>query len=357
MTSEKKRVHLIHLSSRPGGIEVLMPLLIHEMPDWNFQSFVIRKHASDEPNVYDLIITSVEYGSNKNFRVGPKIFLYALKNRKNIFQVFNIGPFFLLAFRLAGVKNLIYSIHGTIYWNTKRQRILRKLFWRLALSKNYIITSNSEYSKQVFLDKINSKCQIQVLYNPINYKRFSPAELTEENRNLKIIYVGRLSKGKNLESWIDIAYKIHNSLPDTQFEIYGSGPSYESLLSKVVLLNAENYVQLKGFRDDVEDVYRQADLLLFLSKYESFGNVVVECILCGTPVLAADIPSMKEIFKDFPEFIVRSDADLFQTVYRNLLDIKTLKARTLKARESFKRRFSTEVHTNTLNKLYHSFNV
>lgn len=351
----RKRVHFVHLSSRPGGIEVLLPVIIKAMPEWEFNAFVARRPAPGEPNVYDNQNISVDFGSKNNLKAVLKVFCYALKNRKDIFHVFNIGPVFLLFLRVAGVKKLIYSIHGTIYWKNNFKRIFLKFLWLLALSKKYKITSNTEYSRKVFHEKINKKSIIQVLYNPVDSNKFTLAPDVKRTGILKIIYSGRLCNGKNLETWLDIADQIHNLLPESVFEIYGSGPLRKSLESKIGAINAGSFIFLKGFRQDIENVYRDADLLLFLSEYESFGNVVVESILCGTPALVTDIPSMREIFRDFPEFILDSNEGLFKAVYSNLLNIKVFKERALLARGSFISRFSAEVHIEKLNKLYISF--
>lgn len=325
------------------------------MPEWDFNAFVVRKPIPGEPNVYDHQNISVDYGSKNNLKAVLKVFSYALKNRKDIFHVFNLGPVFLFFLRVAGVKKLIYSIHGTIYWKTNFKKIVIKFFWLIALSKKYKITSNSEYSRKVFHEKINQKSLIHVLYNPVDSRKFILVPDVKSTGILKIIYSGRLCNGKNLETWIDIADQIHKLLPESVFEIYGWGPLRKSLESKIEEIKAGNFIFLKGFRQDIENVYRDADLLLFLSEYESFGNVVVESILCGTPALVTNIPSMREIFRDFPEFILDSNEGLFKAIYTNLLNINVLKERALLARRSFIHRFSTEVHIENLNKLYLSF--
>jgi glycosyltransferase involved in cell wall biosynthesis len=354
MGDSKVTVHLVHFYSRPGGIEVLLPLIITSMTKWEFKGFVIRKHIAGEPNVYQSLNTIVEYGSNSNPRALLKLFIYASKNRKDIFQVFNIGPVFLLALRLAGVKKLIYSIHGTIYWKSQIKRIFLKFLWKLALNSNYMLTSNTEYSRAVFLNKINRNFNIIVMYNPVNVMRFAPYEIIKKTECLRIVYIGRLCKGKNLNTWIDTANQIHSLLPNTVFEIYGSGHLDKLLQANIDKINANDYISLKGFRHDVENVYRESDLLLFLSEYESFGNVVVESILCGTPVMVSNIPSLREIFKDFPEFILNSDLNISKSVYEGLMNIEYLKRRALEARETFMTRFSQEAHIKILNELYQS---
>lgn len=351
----KRVVHFVNMSSTPGGIEVLFPVIIKSMPDYDFKALVIRKKIENKPYIYEALNIPVQFGGNNNLIALLKVFTYVFKNRKDIFHVFNTGPYFLLAIKTASAGKVLYSIHGTIYWRNKKQRILRKLFWKLALSKKFKITSNTIYSKSIFKRNISKKYPVQVIYNPIDINRFSPGNIEKKDNLFKIIYVGRLCRGKNLEKWINVAYRLHNLLPNTYFEIYGIGPLSELLKNHIHKLNASDYIFLKGFRNDIENVYREADLMLFLSEYESFGNVVVECILCGTPALASDIPAIREIFKDFPEFILKTGDKIEDEIYNFLLNIEYFRERALSARESFLKRFSIKNHIEKLQVLYGSF--
>lgn len=355
MPGDKRVVHFVHLSASFGGIEVLLPVVINAMTDCNFKAFVLRRPKSNEHNIYNHLNIPVSIGHNNNIKAIQKLAVYAFKNRHDIFHCYNIGPVFLFIIRFSGVKNLIYSIHGTVYWKAKWKKPFLKGLWYLTLTKRVIITANSEYSKNVFLREVNSNINIRVAYNPIDYKRFSPRLNYRSDESIKIVYTGRLSKGKNLEKWIEIASELSKLLRGARFEIYGSGPIYKLLQDKISHLGAQDYISLRGFRVDVENVYREADLMLFLSEYESFGNVAVESIFCGTPVLVSDIHSMQEIFRDFPEFIIDPDANLINTLYDNILNINYLRKRALLARESFIRRFSVEAHVEHLDEIYQSF--
>jgi glycosyltransferase involved in cell wall biosynthesis len=257
--------------------------------------------------------------------------------------------------KLGGAKKLIYSIHGTIYWKSPFKKKVLHFLWQLALSDRYKFTANSEYSKSVFLNKINPGQKIQVIYNSIDGKRFSPPAEPKIKDYILIVYTGRLNEGKNLFKWIDIAVDIHSKMPETRFEIYGQGPLEPMLRNKISGMNAEKYIYLKGFHREIENVYRKADLLLFLSEYESFGNVVVECILCGTPVLVSPLPAMKEIFQEFPQFVIDEEKDWNKQVYDGLLELAELKNLSLKARKNFLKRFDYENNLNLLAKIYDEF--
>jgi len=322
------------------------------MPERSFSAFVIRnEHLTN--SVYKNVPVSVKYGSNRNIPAYLKMWLYTVKNRTAIFHVCNIGPVFLLIMKLGGAKRIVYGIHGTIYWKNKFERWVYRLIWRMALSKRTKLVANSDHSKNEFLQKIAPMANVRVLYNPIDLHRFSPgASDTKKGDGILIIYSGRLEKGKSLEKWIDIASFVHATIPDARFEIYGDGSLRSFLQQKITALQADHYIKIKGFKKDIENAYRRADAFLFLSEYESFGNVVVESILCGTPVITSPIPVMKEIFCDYPQFVLNEREDLNEQVLLKLRRLAELRSLTTCARKSFLKRFSVEQHIHSLDSIY-----
>lgn len=348
------RIHFVHLSAGPGGIEVLLPVQAEKLPNYEFKAFVIRAKP-EGTNVYDNSGIEVRYGHKQNLVAVFKLYFYVVKNQKEIFHVFNIGPLFLLIMKMGGARKIIYSIHGTIYWKSTFKKRLLIFLWKMALSDKFTFTANSEYSKSVFLNKVNSKQHIQVIYNPIDGKRFAPVENPKISEEILVIYSGRLSNGKNLSLWVEIAVNVHLKIPNTRFEIYGQGPLEYTLRSKIKELNAEGYIFLMGFHKDIDTVYRKSDLLLFLSEYESFGNVVIECIYCGTPVLVSPLPVMKEIFYEFPQFVLDEKDNWDDQVYNRLLHLDELKKNALKARPNFLNRFDFDQNLNKLANIYNEF--
>lgn len=356
-------VHLVHFYSSPGGIEVLSSRLLTSFSGYTFRVFVIRPVTEGGINVYEGTDVSVNYGSRNNLYAMFRLWRYACRHRDEVFHLFNLGPFFLMCVRLTGARRIIYSIHGTKYWKNSWQRAVRRPFWKWAISKNVKITSNSEYSRSVFTDKIDRNAGIQVVYNPMSSDRFVHQPSGKEPGVFKIVYAGRLNTGKNLEKWIDVAVELHGKAHDlhgrlkmTTFEVYGTGPLYQPLIEKIRSMGAEDYITLKGYRSDIENVFHEADLLLFLSEYESFGNVVVESILCGTPVIASDIPSMREIFRDYPIFLVSPEGDLSGQIAARLQDYDSLIDAAATANINFRERFSEKAYINKLNEIYISCN-
>lgn len=351
----ERSICLVHFNKTPGGIELLLPGIIRAFREGFFHVFVIR--PSDGLSVYENINCNVTYGSKSNLKAIFRLLLFARRYRQSVFHVFNIGPLFLLTLRLAGVRGVVYSIHGTVYWHNRVEKTALKLIWHLAIdSERHLFTSNSDHSGRIFSEKISSRIKPILLYNYFDLERFNHETLTDRPNSLrKIIYAGRLAAGKGLEKWIKTAVEIHRGFPDICFEIYGGGRLEGSVKQQIEESGASDYIMIRGHRKDIENAYREADLLLFFSEYESFGNVVVESILCGTPVLVLDIPSMREIFRDFPEFILRNDDSLTDQVLPLLRQIEDLRRLASKARLQFRKRFSREAHIRTLAEIYRTF--
>lgn len=344
----------MHYSSSPGGIEILMPNIVKEMQNYDFKIFVIRPPAEGNINVYESSKTEITYGSRSTLISLFKFYSFCDKNKNAIYHLFNTGPYFLSILKILGIKKIIYSIHGTVYWKTIFQRWMRSPFWRFGINKKIIFTGNSLFSAKVFKEEVCSSAEPILLYNPIDNNKFNPSGKLPTQNPVKIIYVGRLVAGKNLFKWIETAHFLLKKGINATFELYGKGPLKLELEQEVRRLDLESKISFKGHQKDIENVYRNSDVLLMMSSLESFGNVVVESVLCGTPVIAFNIPAMKEIFCDFPEFLIEQNKEFKETIYVKLTHLEELKNRMPLVSKNFASRFGSEVHMNKLNEIYAS---
>lgn len=103
-------------------------------------------------------------------------------------------------------------------------------------------------------------------------------------RALAVVYVGRLAAEKNLELAIAAFQAIRQLRPDARLILVGDGPMAARLRSR-----HPSFVYC-GMRqgEDLAAHYASADLFLFPSLTETFGNVVLEAMASGLPVVAFD---------------------------------------------------------------------
>lgn len=350
-----KKILLVHLGDEPGGIEVLLPLIMSELKNYRFESFVCHRNKFSLNSVYNEN-NVVHWGANNLIGACFKFFKFLLfhRNEYSVINTFNCGPIYLFLMRLLGIKCIVYSIHGTVYWNNNFKKYFIKTLWKLALNRNVRLIANSIYSAKVFKNKISSKFEPHIIYNPIEIG-INSINRDYPNSPLKFCYAGRLTKSKNLFRWIDVADKIAESFENSVFNIYGRGILENELKDYANKKMNNKKIIFRGYTNNIRQAYLENDLLIFFSEFESFGNVVVESILCGTPVIASNIPSMKEIFENFPEFLVELNDDLEANIINKIKNYKLLVEKTKAAAEEFKIRFSKENHLNKLNEIYSSY--
>lgn len=98
-------------------------------------------------------------------------------------------------------------------------------------------------------------------------------------------------------------------IPDATLVLAGDGPLRSELQKLAAELLPGRYHQLTIPAADMPALYRSADAFLHLSTDESFGNVFVEAMASGLPVIARDTPRTRWIVGDRAFFVERNDVE------------------------------------------------
>lgn len=124
------------------------------------------------------------------------------------------------------------------------------------------------------------------------------------DRELLIGLVGRISPWKGQDIFLRAAAEVIKKFPNTRFQIIGSAmfgeEDYEREIHQICDdLELNDYVEWTGFRRDVPQLISKLDLLVHASKTgEPFGQVVVEAMMAGKPVIATAGGGIPEIVLD-----------------------------------------------------------
>ncbi|MDX1563892.1 MAG: glycosyltransferase, partial [Phycisphaeraceae bacterium] len=112
----------------------------------------------------------------------------------------------------------------------------------------------------------------------IDLSHFRPVRFNgrlEEMERPVFLNVGRVSPEKNLEAFAEL------DLPGTKIVI-GDGPARAKLIEKYPQVVFTGHVA----DEDLPACYTAADVFVFPSRTDTFGNVMLEAMACGTPVAA-----------------------------------------------------------------------
>lgn len=142
-----------------------------------------------------------------------------------------------------------------------------------------------------------------------------------------LTYVGRIAPEKDIKTLSNIIHYFPKEWTDRVcWVIVGEGPSEQELKNS---FRGHSNVRFTGYlkEEELSEAYSASDLFIFPSPTETFGNVVLESMACGTPVIGANSGGVRSIIdegttgylvnpRDVRAFI---DRILFLLIHPNLL--------------------------------------
>jgi len=106
--------------------------------------------------------------------------------------------------------------------------------------------------------------------------------------------------------FVDIGIDAVSLVPDGHLVVAGTGSLRQSLEARATKLLPGRFTLLSVPSEKMPMVYRSADVFLHLSKEEAFGNVYLEAMACGLPVVARDTPRVRWVVGD-DQYLVQGD--------------------------------------------------
>jgi glycosyltransferase involved in cell wall biosynthesis len=139
------------------------------------------------------------------------------------------------------------------------------------------------------------RSHFEVIHNPVVAPAASTAATTDAAEKAwgcgagrRLLSVGSFKPQKNQALLLEALARM----PAAQrpvLMLLGEGERREALAAQAEALGIASFVRMPGFCDPAP-FYRTADALALSSDYEGFGNVIVEALACGLPVVATDCP-------------------------------------------------------------------
>jgi glycosyltransferase involved in cell wall biosynthesis len=121
------------------------------------------------------------------------------------------------------------------------------------------------------------------LFNPERASSTMRARLGAADNECLVVYVGRLAREKKLDRLAAAAERVRG----IRLAFVGDGPDRARLEKDFASLPATFVGPLRGA--ELASAYASADVFAFPSDTDTFGNVVLEAMACGLPVVASDV--------------------------------------------------------------------
>jgi glycosyltransferase involved in cell wall biosynthesis len=150
-----------------------------------------------------------------------------------------------------------------------------------------------------------------------------PLSVDERPDGPLVVACGRLKPLKGFAHLIDALAEVRKTTR-AHLWIIGEGEQRAELERKIERLGLKRCVRLLGFRENPYRYMAAADVFVLSSLFEGFGNVIVEAMACGAPVVATDCPyGPREIIRDGENGLLvepASAASLARGILRVLTD-------------------------------------
>lgn len=178
-----------------------------------------------------------------------------------------------------------------------RQRAER---WLTPWSKQFVCVSQSVADFCAQNCKLPAE-KLTVIPNGVDVERFrnaaaaDPAALGLEADRRFLISVGRLDRQKGFDWLFPQLPRIFAARPEYDLLIVGEGPERARLQAQATALEIQNRVHLLGWRTNVPQLLKLADLLLLPSRWEGMPNVLLEAMAAGLPVVTTEVEGAAEI--------------------------------------------------------------
>jgi len=146
-----------------------------------------------------------------------------------------------------------------------------------------------------------SKCT--VIYNCLEPSSYKWKGYDGSTR--KFLFVGRLTQKKGITTIIEAFSKI--GLEGWTLDVVGDGPLLEQLKIRVFSMEMENKILFHGFQDSPESWMADCSCFLFPSLEEGMGLTLMRAIQMGVPVIASDLPVVRELLSTDGELVSPGD--------------------------------------------------
>jgi N-acetylgalactosamine-N,N'-diacetylbacillosaminyl-diphospho-undecaprenol 4-alpha-N-acetylgalactosaminyltransferase len=202
---------------------------------------------------------------------------------KNIRVIVRLGTVF---------KNLFYAPGGSRLKRIIWEYITISFTYRLV---NKIVCSTRYMRHALISQSSNLKPKIVVIRNYVDKEKVE--ELAEEPIEIQYKYfisVGRLEREKNYQGIIE-AFNSIKDQTELHLIILGDGSLRAEILQTISSYGLQKRVKLLRFVENPYKYIAKAEGLLLFSDFEGMPNVVIESLICKTPVIVSDYPGVDDI--------------------------------------------------------------
>lgn len=169
----------------------------------------------------------------------------------------------------------------------------------------------SESTKDECVERGFDAKHLSIIHNAIDHRKY-PMSVTQKAAVPTIVSFGRLKKYKSIDQLIRAVAIVRETIPNVRLEILGTGDERPALERLVDFHDLDSTVKFRGFvsAEAKVDYLSKAHIAVNASIKEGWGITNIEANACGTPVVSANVPGLRDSVRDGESGILYEYGDL-----------------------------------------------
>jgi glycosyltransferase involved in cell wall biosynthesis len=195
-----------------------------------------------------------------------------------------------------------------------------------------------------FLARHNIKNTVAIITGSVD----GWSEMPQGDREIQIVFVGRLSYIKQVHQFIEVVNVVKRTFPDLRAAIVGDGPLMADLRAYSEKLGLMDNIEFLGKREDVESIVVRSKIFVLTSKSEGLSIAMAEAMASGTVPVVADVGDLGDLIEDSVNgYLIKPDCvdEYAKKIVLLLQDPAVLEKYSIKAAITAKERCSIAVIT------------
>lgn len=305
----KTILHLIDTTG-PGGAETVFVNLLKELEKTEFRNVVVlRGPGWVADQVQKLGIQPIFLDSKGSFNLKYLFLLRKLMGTEHIDLIHGhlmgsnvYGALLALIVR----KPMVATFHGAVDV-AAGERFLRAKFSLIGWGAASIVCVSQRLQEELSRRSPLPARKLRLIYNGVDPDVFETGKATGLRGELGlpanariVLSIGNIRPAKGYEYLVDAAVQMASRDPEIHFVVVGHQREslFRELQEKIARAETAPNIHWLGFREDVVNLLRQADVFLLPSTSEGFSISTVEAMMAGVPVIATRSGGPEEILSE-----------------------------------------------------------
>lgn len=301
---------------------------------------------NDDPSKYNVILHHIDIARNpfslRNIRAYKQMLELMKKEKFDIIHCNTPvgGMLGRLCGRRSKISKIIYTAHGFHFY--KGAPLINRTLFKfvekyLAHYTDSIITINKEDYEAAKKFKLKNSgkvyyvpgvgIDVEKIKNSIEKRSEIVEEIGANYDDTLIISVGELNENKNNKVIIKALGRLKDS--KIHYLLCGVGKKYDELIQLSKKENVEKNVHFLGYRKDIYELLKSADIFVMPSYREGLSRSIMEAMACGIPIIASKIRGNVDLVKDgYNGYLV--DSDDFVKISDRVIELTKYKSKRRK---------------------------